>query len=291
MAEGLAYAHRKGIVHSDLKPGNVFVTTNNVVKILDFGIARAVPAFTAKQAVPDTFDAVALGAYTATYATAEMMQGGEPHASDDVYGLALIAYELFTGAHPYERLSAVDAKEQNLRPAPIKGLSRRQWRVLERSLRFERNERPQDAGEFLRELISLTRTQYITIAVVAVLAVVAGFFGYQSYIEAGPTIAFSQLPLETQRQFTAYMRAGDDLWRFYQHDHNLLALQEAIDQYSHAFALHQRNRDATRALERAADTGLKDLAAKPDEQLALAKALSEHSEYLAKYAPVRELVK
>jgi len=291
MAEGLAYAHRNGIVHADLKPGNVFVTNDNVVKLLDFGIARAIPAFVEKQAVKDNFDAVALGAYTATYATAEMMQAADPDASDDVYGLALIAYELLTGYHPYQRQSAVDAQKNQLVPAPIKGLTHRQWRVLERSLRFSRRERPRDAGAFLRELNGYSRLQQALFAGLAVLALVAGFFAYQSYREAGPAIAFSSLPVSTQQQFNTYLSSGNELWDFYEREHNLMALQDAVDQYAKAYALHPRNRAATFALRRAADAGLKALASRPEEQRELAKMMSERSDYLASYEPVREALK
>lgn len=291
MAEGLAYAHRNGIVHADLKPGNVFVTNDNVVKLLDFGIARAIPAFAEKQAIKDSFDAVSLGAYTATYATAEMMQAADPDASDDVYGLGLIAYELLTGYHPYQRNSAVDAQQKKLIPEPIKGLTRRQWRVLERSLRFSRSERPRDAAEFLRELTGITRLQQALIAGVAVLTLVAGFFAYQSYQEAGPAIAFNSLPTSSQQQFNAYLSSGNELWSFYERDRNLLALQDAVDQYAKAYALHPRNRAATRALRRAADAGLQALAAQPEQQHELAKMMSERSDYLASYEPVRAALK
>src|SRR4029079_11688214 len=57
IAEGLAYAHRKGIVHSDLKPGNVFLVEDGTPKILDFGIARAIPAMRVQTRAEDVFDA------------------------------------------------------------------------------------------------------------------------------------------------------------------------------------------------------------------------------------------
>jgi serine/threonine protein kinase len=220
-----------------------------------------------------------------------MMQAADPHASDDVYGLGLIAYELLTGHHPYQRQSAVDAQQKNLTPAPIKGLTRRQWRVLERSLRFSRNERPRDAGAFLRELTGITRLQQALIAGLAVLALVAGFFAYQSYQEAGPALAFTALPAATQQQFNAYLTSGNELWRFYERDHNLLALQDSIDQYAKAYALHPRNRTATKALRRAADAGLQALADQPEQRHALAKMMSERSDYLANYEPVRAALK
>jgi serine/threonine protein kinase len=291
MAEGLAYAHRNGIVHADLKPGNIFVTNDNLVKLLDFGIARAIPAFAAKQKNKDIFDAVSLGAYTATYATAEMMQAGDPDPADDVYGLGLIAYEVLTGHHPYQRYSAVEAQQKGLIPAPIKGLTQRQWRVLERSLRFARSERQRDASQFLRELSGITRVQQIMIAGLATLALTAGFFAYQSYQEGGPAIAFNKLPTATQQQFNAYLTSGNELWRFYEQDHNLLALQDAIDQYAKAYNLHPRNRTAVAALRRAADSGLQSLAAQPEQQHELARIMSERSDYLASYEPVRAALK
>ncbi len=287
MAEGLAYAHRNGIVHADLKPGNVFVTGDKAVKLLDFGIARAIPAVVARQKVKDIFDAVSLGAYTATYATAEMMQAADPDPSDDIYALGLITYELLTGNHPYQRQSAVDAQKNGLKPAPIKGLTTRQWRVLERSLRFGRHERPKDAGAFLRELTGISRLQQALLAGLAVLALTAGYFAWQSYAESGPTVSFSSLPATTQQQFQQYMQAGDELWSFYERDHNLLALQDAVDQYAKAYSLHPRNRDASRALRHAADAGLTALKNDPSARHELARILSARSDYLAVYEPVR----
>src|SRR5579872_7334190 len=150
IAEGLAYAHRKGIVHSDLKPGNVFLIEDGTPKILDFGIARAIPTAQPNAGPKDVFDAGSLGAYTEAYATQEMLIGGEPHPADDLYALGLIAYELLAGRHPYQGWSAAKARERSLKPAPIKALKRREWHALERCLAYEVGRRPKDATEFIR---------------------------------------------------------------------------------------------------------------------------------------------
>src|SRR5262249_50294538 len=121
IAEGLAYAHRKGIVHSDLKPGNVYLTEDNTPKILDFGIARAVPSAVPSGEARDEFDAGSLGAYTEAYATSEMIEGVDPHPADDLYALGIIGYELLTGAHPYKRLSAPAADKERLKPPALRG--------------------------------------------------------------------------------------------------------------------------------------------------------------------------
>jgi len=282
MAEGLAYAHRKGIIHSDLKPGNLFVTEDGTTKILDFGISRALPSASAEQ---DVFDAGSLGAYSEAYATPEMIEGVDPHPSDDVYALGLIAYELFTGKHPYERRSALQARDAGLTPLAPKDLTRREWRVLQRALAFDRSVRPADAAEFLKLFFGVTRLQKSLLASVCVLALLSGFLWYRNYQAAGPAVPFAQLPAATQEQFKSLMTEGDNEWRFYLKDHNLVVLYDAIDQYADAYKLHPRNRNATRALQRAADAFLEATKGKPEQQ-AVAEALAAKSDYLAKYAPL-----
>ncbi len=295
IAEGLAYAHRKGIVHSDLKPGNVFLLDDGQTKILDFGIARAVPIAgesTETSEPRDTFDAGKLGAYTEAYATPEMVAGIDPHPADDIYALGLIAYELMSGAHPFKRMGAVEAQRLKLKAPTPKGLRRRQRLTLERSLSFVRRERPRDAAEFLRQLNGITRLQQALIAATVILALAAGYFGYDSYRETGPSVAFAQLPAQVQQEWRTYMHDGDQLLHFYAQDNsNVVALQDAVSEYAKAYQLHPRNRDAVRALKKSADTALDAMQNNPEQQRAFAKALAERSDFLAKYPPVRDAIR
>ncbi len=153
LALGAAHNHKPGIIHSDFKPGNVFLTQEGEVKVFDFGIARA-----AKPKIPQAgsdvtaFDASTLGALTPTYASLGMLQGQDPDPRDDIYALAIVAYELFTGGRPFGRLPATEAKGKGLSPERVKGLSRRQWKGLQRGLAFEREERTPSIEQFLDEL-------------------------------------------------------------------------------------------------------------------------------------------
>lgn len=285
IAEGLAYAHRKGIVHSDLKPGNVFVLEDGTPKLLDFGIARAVPSATAEK---DVFDAGSLGAYTEPYATQEMVDGVDPHPADDIYALGIIACELLAGEHPYSRNSGPKARELGLKPRIPKVLTRREARVLEATLALDRARRPKDAAEFLSQFFGVTRLQKTMVAAVALLTVATGVFAYRDYRETSPTIAFEELAPETQQQFTESMSVGDASWGFYERDRNVVALYDAVDAYADAYRLHPRNRKATRGLTKAADALLEDVAQTPEQRKELAEGLMQKSEWLAKYQPVVE---
>lgn len=196
MVEGLGnaliYAHERNIVHSDFKPGNCFITKDGNMKVLDFGIARAVKNPGAAEGETTIFDPGKLGALTPAYASTEMLEGEEPDTRDDIYALACVAYELLTGKHPFNKIPANKARDNNLKPEPIKGLTRKQWRGLERGLAFAREDRSQSTAEFLEEFEGRTspwKNPFIMVPAAAVLLLLAGFFPVKNYLEEQDILA------------------------------------------------------------------------------------------------------
>lgn len=149
----LAHAHRRNMVHADLKPGKVMVTAAGDVKVLDFGFAPR-PRLNPRRAEPwlSEPDGGITPTSTPAYASAERVNGEEPHASEDVYSLACIAYELLSGQHPYGGRSAPLARAHGREPQRIPGLSSRQWSVLRSALQWSRAERKVDVVELIAGL-------------------------------------------------------------------------------------------------------------------------------------------
>lgn len=138
LCRGLGHAHANGLVHGDVKPGNVFLTMGGEPKIFDFGLAQV--ATPGSQAT-DRPASKALRAITPAYASCNRMEGGAPSFSDDVYSLSCVIYELLAGRHPYDRKSALVARELNLQPTRFPGLTDIQWRTLATGLRPSRADR------------------------------------------------------------------------------------------------------------------------------------------------------
>jgi serine/threonine protein kinase len=182
ICHAMDYAHRQGIVHADFKPANAFLTRSGVVKIFDFGIARAVRhedhAADASGKTDETlFDPGTLGALTPAYAGCEVVEGLEPEPRDDLYAVACVAYELITGKHPFNRLSALQAEKAGIQPAQPPGLSARQWRTLRRCLALRRADRPKSAVELLDGIRPLRRSPAVYVAAGVIAIVVLAFSG------------------------------------------------------------------------------------------------------------------
>ncbi|RLU00547.1 bifunctional serine/threonine-protein kinase/formylglycine-generating enzyme family protein [Ketobacter sp.] len=131
VTEAVSYAHQQGVVHADLKPANIFVTQTGQVKVLDFGIARAL------QAESPALSKSAFQAFTPAYASVAVLTGAAPEPKDDLYALGCIFYMLFTGEHPYRRCKATEADAAGLKPQRISVLGRSQWKALSSLLAFQ----------------------------------------------------------------------------------------------------------------------------------------------------------
>lgn len=140
-AEALAYAHSQNVVHGDFKPGNVFITPEEGVRIVDFGTAAGPSANDSR-----------IPAGTPTYASPEVLGGSTPDRRDDVFSFACVAYELLTGQHPFGRQSSLQAREEGKIPPRAWNLSTSQWLSLLSALSWKREARPASVEDLLTRL-------------------------------------------------------------------------------------------------------------------------------------------
>jgi serine/threonine protein kinase len=151
---GLDFAHQNGVVHGDVKPANVFLTTRCQVKLVDFGLACAVGG---RDETPRSGQIV----LTPAYASCEVHEGLRPTAQDDVFSLAIMAYQMIAGFHPFENCTAVEAEKLNIQPVRPSSLSSVQWAALRKGLAFRREERPLSVAILIEKLVRRPNKRFL----------------------------------------------------------------------------------------------------------------------------------
>jgi TonB family protein len=146
LCDALSYAHGRGVIHADIKPGNVFLVKTGELKLIDFGIAQVEAMSALKNDAGNA--AVAL---TPAYASCERFEAQTPTAQDDLYSLACMIYRLLSGRRVFSAMNALEAEQSGVEPVAIGGMSDSRWAALRKALSFRRADRQTSVAEFAEE--------------------------------------------------------------------------------------------------------------------------------------------
>jgi len=147
IGDALDYAHSRGIVHADIKPGNIMIMPNGDAKLFDFGVARV-----RQQHAEAEPDGGVLGGLTPAYSSMQVLTGEEPVAADDVFSLSCLLYRLIAGYRVFGPRNAAEASQEGMKPQRPKALNDSQWKALKKGLAYSRVTRFSSVREFVDAL-------------------------------------------------------------------------------------------------------------------------------------------
>jgi serine/threonine protein kinase len=159
IADGLAAAHAAGVVHRDLKPANILITRDNHIKLLDFGLARELPALDSQATLTRAVTSPGTVLGTVAYKSPEQARGGAADDRSDHFSLGLVMYELATGRQAFVRdsaaqtLTAIIEADPDL--APLAGLPVPLRWIIERCLAKDPAHRYASTADLARDLLQV----------------------------------------------------------------------------------------------------------------------------------------
>ena len=196
-AAAVQHAHMNNIVHADINPSNIFITSTHEIKLLDFGVARDCGD---KSDVAESRLAWA----TQTYSSPELLDGTTPVFEDDIFSLGCVAYRLLSGEHPFSGSTSIEARDQDMKVAPIAGLSDEDWQTIRRCLDYNRANRPKTAAVFYRNVqrqpggdrsdrrSALRPGRWLLGAAVVALLAAAGWWAWSNFPQLGDLVSVSE---------------------------------------------------------------------------------------------------
>jgi len=150
ICSALQHAHSKHIIHRDIKPQNIIITKDHIIKVMDFGIARAINSSTT------TFTTAAMG--SAHYISPEQARGGYTDQRSDIYSLGVVMYEMFTGVLPFDGDSPIAVAMQHLEKKPVaptlinKDIPKSVEKIIMKAMSKEQRLRYESAEQMLADI-------------------------------------------------------------------------------------------------------------------------------------------